>query len=84
MHPRLRSLRAVWLAALAAALFASGSDARAQWCAYYEPMIYNCGFRTFAQCAANVSGVGGLCSRDRRYVEPAEAPRKNKKRQKNK
>jgi hypothetical protein len=47
------------------ALFYAGS-ARAdeRWCAYYDDSSTNCGFATFEQCQADVSGVGGLCSRN--------------------
>jgi hypothetical protein len=34
----------------------------AAWCAYYDASTYNCGFHTFAQCRANISGVGGYCA----------------------
>ena len=34
----------------------------AAWCAYYDPSTFNCGFHTFEQCRANISGVGGYCS----------------------
>jgi hypothetical protein len=39
-------------------LLASGANqARAAaWCAYYDPYTYNCGFRTFQQCLATISG----------------------------
>lgn len=59
------------------------AHAQGQWCAYYEPTIYNCGFATFRQCLETVSGVGGLCSRNYRVqVTPPERTlrRKSKKR----
>lgn len=31
------------------------------WCAYYDPWSYNCGFATFQQCLATISGAGGVC-----------------------
>ncbi len=34
------------------------------WCAWYDPYTYNCGFATFAQCQATVSGAGGYCARN--------------------
>ncbi len=70
------------LTILAALMADMHNGAKAQWCAYYEPTIYNCGFRTFSQCVANISGVGGLCSPDRRFVEPRatqDAPRARKR-----
>ena len=39
------------------------------WCAYYGPWSYNCGFTTFRQCLATISGVGGACR-----PNPYEAP----------
>jgi hypothetical protein len=33
------------------------------WCAYYDDNAgTNCGFATFEQCEADISGVGGYCS----------------------
>jgi hypothetical protein len=34
------------------------------WCAYYADQSSNCGFATFQQCQADISGVGGVCSRN--------------------
>jgi Protein of unknown function (DUF3551) len=54
-----------WIGALAllALLGMTGTPAdAAAWCAYYDASTYNCGFHTFEQCRANVSGVGGYCS----------------------
>ena len=34
------------------------------WCAYYNDESTNCGFATFQQCEADISGVGGYCSRN--------------------
>jgi hypothetical protein len=49
-------------------------EARAQgtyyaWCARYDAYAYNCGFTTFQQCQATVSGAGGFC-----YQNPMPAP----------
>jgi hypothetical protein len=42
-------------------------DAKAQpWCAYYDAYTYNCGFYTFEQCLATISGAGGACRRNPR------------------
>ena len=55
------------LALAGVTLFFSGS-ARAEdkeaWCAYYSDRSTNCGFSTFEQCEADISGVGGMCSRN--------------------
>ncbi|HEY6994398.1 MAG TPA: DUF3551 domain-containing protein [Xanthobacteraceae bacterium] len=32
------------------------------WCAYYTKGATNCGFHSYAQCAADVSGIGGSCA----------------------
>lgn len=53
-----------------------GSANAAPWCAYYNAYTYNCGFYTFQQCLATVSGAGGFCQRNpyergyREYREP--------------
>jgi hypothetical protein len=64
----------------AAALIAAGSaltgSAKAQnypWCAVYggrEGGGENCGFTTFEQCMATLSGMGGFCNRNTQYVPP--------------
>jgi len=41
-----------------------------QWCAYYDFAFggaTNCGFSTFQQCLATVSGVGGSCGPNPQY-----------------
>jgi hypothetical protein len=39
---------------------ATGTPAHAApWCAFYGPSTYNCGFHSFKQCLATVSGAGG-------------------------
>jgi Protein of unknown function (DUF3551) len=43
------------------------------WCAVYggnEGAGENCGFSTFAQCMATLSGMGGFCNRNTQYVPP--------------
>jgi len=39
------------------------------WCAYYggPDGARNCGFETFAQCQADISGIGGSCQRNTQY-----------------
>jgi hypothetical protein len=64
-----------------AALFLSTIGARAgTWCSNYARGSSNCGFYSFQQCQANVSGIGGFCQRNpfaayatepRRRVRPA-------------
>jgi hypothetical protein len=55
---------------------AFGTPAQAQnypWCAYYDGALggTNCGFSTYAQCMATVSGIGGVCEPNTQYVPPA-------------
>jgi hypothetical protein len=44
------------------------------WCAYYgggaTGGATNCGFSTFAQCMATVTGIGGFCGVNTQYVPP--------------
>jgi len=66
---------------ICAAAWAMSTGAEAQnypWCAYYSGSMggggTNCGFTTYAQCSADVSGIGGFCARNTQYV-PAPGPR---------
>ncbi|MGZ8325453.1 MAG: DUF3551 domain-containing protein [Rhodoplanes sp.] len=74
------------LALITAALSFSTSDAKAErywpWCARYDAWTIVCGFATFQQCQATVSGVGGLCQRNVMGppVADVSAPRKRKHR----
>jgi len=67
-----------------------GTAAKAQnypWCAIYggggSGGGENCGFSTYQQCAADVSGIGGFCQQNNTYVPPAgsrsQAQRKSHK-----
>jgi hypothetical protein len=41
------------------------------WCAYYGGQMggsSNCGFVSFQQCMATLSGMGGFCDRNTQYV----------------
>ncbi|MGD9844501.1 MAG: DUF3551 domain-containing protein [Variibacter sp.] len=62
---------AVSIAAIAAAsVFHAPGAARADpWCAYYDAYTYTCGFTSFRQCLATVSGTGGDCRPDYRALE---------------
>jgi hypothetical protein len=59
--------------ALAAAAFATLSmtsvAARADgtWCAYDTRGGTNCGFHNYAQCRADISGIGGTCGHNPAY-----------------
>jgi hypothetical protein len=67
------------LPAIAAGAAAFGTSAQAQnypWCAQYSGDMggaMNCGFSNYAQCMEDVSGVGGFCIVNNRYVPPASA-----------
>jgi hypothetical protein len=55
---------------ICAAIVAVGTRAQAQnypWCAQHSDGTgsKNCGFATFQQCLADVSGVGGFCTQNR-------------------
>ncbi len=66
----------LFAAALIAAAGALMSGAQAQnypWCAVYGGRGgggQNCGFSTFEQCMATLSGMGGFCNRNTQYVPP--------------
>jgi hypothetical protein len=67
------------LALVIAAMSAGAGDANAQgkywpWCARYDVWTIVCGFATYQQCAATVSGVGGYCQRNV-MGPPARSPR---------
>jgi hypothetical protein len=59
---------------------AIGTPAHADgpWCAYYggsRIAATNCGFATFQQCLATVSGVGGSCGPNPQYQPSVERHR---------
>lgn len=64
----------LFASALLAGIVATSTHADAQnypWCAHYSGRgggATNCGFTTFDQCMATVSGIGGLCLRNTQYV----------------
>jgi hypothetical protein len=56
--------------AVAAILFAAlslwGNAAQAApWCAHYNTGFNDCSFHSYRQCMAALSGIGGLCQRNR-------------------
>ena len=68
----------LFVAALVPAASALPSGAQAQnypWCAVYGGARggggQNCGFSTFEQCMAALSGQGGFCNRNTQFVPPA-------------
>ena len=73
------------LLALIGAITVLGTPAQAQnypWCAQYSGRALggamNCGFVSFAQCMATVSGIGGFCVQNITYRPPP--PRVRRKR----
>jgi hypothetical protein len=63
---------------VAAAIIGVAAPAQAQnypWCAYYgmgeDGGGTNCGFVSFEQCMATLSGMGGFCNRNTQYQPPA-------------
>jgi hypothetical protein len=57
-------------ATILAAVPATTTEAVAQqypWCSQYNNGSNNCGFSTYAQCASNVSGIGGSCQMNAWY-----------------
>jgi hypothetical protein len=66
----------VFLLGLVVGVAAIGTPAQAQnypWCAVLNmgAAAYNCGFSTYDQCMADVSGIGGFCQLNNLYVPPA-------------
>jgi hypothetical protein len=71
------------LSLLALATSARPSEAREYpWCAYYGgpgTSTYNCGFSTYRQCLATISGIGGYCDRNRFYRGEAREPSRRRR-----
>jgi hypothetical protein len=67
-----------------AALFLSTIEVRADgtWCAHYGTGLegMNCGFYSFQQCRATVSGVGGFCQANISAHSGARAPQRRYRR----
>jgi Protein of unknown function (DUF3551) len=62
------------MAAIVIVLAVLTQTSNAQWCAEYSGMggTESCGFSTFEQCQASVSGIGGFC-RPSQYNNPGYA-----------
>jgi Protein of unknown function (DUF3551) len=54
------------------------------WCAYYNGAQFggasNCGFSTYQQCLATISGIGGWCQPNTTYVPPPASSRSRRSR----
>lgn len=73
------------LAALAIFMPTSSQAIEYPWCAQYGVRGdggRNCGFSTFEQCLATVSGVGGFCERNTFYTGPERPARKSRTKRK--
>jgi Protein of unknown function (DUF3551) len=63
------------LGAIAATVLATAANAQNYaWCALYKEGAVNCGFTTFQQCLATVSGSGGFCTQNTTY-QPSSGAR---------
>ena len=66
---------------IGASSFAMRAEAQSNypWCAVYGSGFggTNCGFVSFSQCMATVTGIGGFCQENNWY-HPATAPRVSK------
>jgi hypothetical protein len=74
----------VFVLAMFAATAGIGTRAEAQnypWCADYAGFgSQNCGFTTFQQCMAALSGNGGFCNANTQYVSPSASPMRQARR----
>jgi len=76
--------RTIMLALAAAAGFAATTPSYAieyPWCAQYGRFGgggRNCGFVSYGQCLATVSGIGGFCERNSFYKGPPPAAKRRR------
>jgi len=60
----MRSFSAISIVLVALAAITVTARAEGTWCAHYgRSGATNCGFHSFEQCQAAVSGTGGFCTR---------------------
>jgi len=79
----MRTVLIFAIAGVALGLGATAASAQAReypWCARYDVWSYNCGFATFQQCQATISGAGGICQPNPRAA--AAVPRSHDDRRK--
>jgi hypothetical protein len=62
----------LFMCAILASISTCADAANYPWCARYAKDAggESCGFITFEQCLADVSGVGGYCALNTQYVPP--------------
>jgi len=58
----MRTIVLVAAAIVALPLTINQAKADGPWCANYVKGATNCGFYSYAQCMATISGIGGSCS----------------------
>ena len=67
---------------VATAMLSGGARAQSYpWCAQYGAGMggaVNCGFTSFQQCQADVSGIGGFCEPNTTYQRPAGPHRQHR------
>ena len=75
----MRSLVVAGLFGLFLLSFDARTQALAGWCAILKVGGTTCGFTTFEQCMATLSGIGGSCYQDRTPDPQPATPQKKKK-----
>jgi hypothetical protein len=60
------------LALLLAVPSPATAEVQYPWCAQYRPPLdaTNCGFTSYPQCMATISGIGGICYPNPAYPQP--------------
>ena len=67
--------------ALAVVPLTSGpSRADGSWCANYVKGSSNCGFHSYEQCMANISGIGGSCQPNPAYTAQGDTGKRKQRR----
>jgi hypothetical protein len=80
----MRSITVILSALSALTLFTptAGHADPYKWCAQYGGLSgggRNCGFVTWDQCMATVSGIGGFCEPNQFYTGPERPPTRRKR-----
>ena len=73
----MRHFAVVLIFGSALVLTGAGEARAGAWCAWYDPYTYNCGFNTFQQCEATISGAGGYCAPNAN--QPPAAPQRRRR-----
>ena len=67
----MRTALCFFIVLFAASAIGTSAHADGPWCAFYDALYAtNCGFHTYEQCLATVSGAGGHCEPNTMYVPP--------------